>query len=145
MKLFHALFALLISIESNGALAFKIVESYCNDKAKMGDWMVGAPKQKKVNGIITNEFDKEHSWLISYLDKLPVQTNDTQVMSDIKIKPSLHFKIMKGTRLQWEIEGKESGLVVIMQFYKECISNISLMDSVRMRFFMRSNELPIQP
>ena len=136
------IFLLLANVNAD---AVTIVETYCNDKAQLGAWEEGLIT-KKIVGNIVGEFDPEHAALVSYLDKLPVQSNESLVLGGIKVAPQSTIKLIKNSaRFQWDIPGAKSHLNIILQFYKGCISQISLMDSNKMVFYNRTNTYSTQP
>lgn len=125
---------------STQAFAFKVVDSECNDQAKLGAWTVGIGEKKNVN--IAKEFAGEHQMLVQALDRLPVKLSEEALFAGIGSKPNNVIRVMKDhARFQWDMTGKKSSVNVIVQYYKGCIDQISVMDSRSMAFYNRHNIL----
>ena len=136
-------FAVLFA--TSNANAFKVVENYCNDKAKRGEWTVGIKNKKTVKSI-TKEFAPEHQKVVAFLDKMPIITSETSILSGMPLKPSQVIRVAKDhARFQWEIHGKKSNLAVVVHQYKGCISQINIMESSSSKFYNLDNKLATQP
>lgn len=136
---------ILLALVNSGANAVSIVENYCNEKAQLGPWEEGVINKRTIGNIVA-EFDPEHAAFVSYIDKLPVQSNESNILSGVKVSPKSTTKIGDTlTRIQWDIQGAKSNLSVVLKIYKGCISQISLMDNNRKVFYNRDAKLPTQP
>jgi len=138
------LVSILLSLSSNSN-AFNIVETYCNDQARQGEWTIGIKDKKSIKAI-SSQFDPEHRQVLDYLDKLPVKVSEESLLAGIPVKPKSVIRVVKQHgRFQWEIPGNKEKLNVIVMHYKGCVSDISLMSSKNMNFYNRSNILSIHP
>lgn len=133
------LVAVALMLSAN-AFALKVVDSECTDQAKLGAWTVGIGEKKNVN--IAKEFAGEHQKLVEALDKLPVKLSEESLLAGVGMKPNGVIRVAKNhARFQWDVTGKKSSINVVIQYYKGCIDQISVIDSRSMAFYNRHNSL----
>lgn len=136
---------IVIILTASNSFALRLVETYCNDKATRGKWMVGI-KNKKTVKAITKEFSPEFRKTVKFLDKLPIKTSEASILGGIPQKPTQVIRVMKEhVRFQYEIPGQKSSLAIIVYHYKGCINQINLMESGNANFYNLSNTLATEP
>lgn len=131
--------AMVVCLLSSNSFAFKMVDSECNDQAKLGAWTQGIGEKKRIQNIVS-EFGSEHQQLVSILDKLPVKLSEALLLEEIGIKPNSVIRVVKEhARFQWDVTREKSSINIIIQYYKGCVDQVSIMRG--MNFYNRHNEL----
>jgi len=115
---------------------------YCNKLAKVEPWKEGIYKKTVVENII-KKFPKSQSKLIEFLDKLSIENSEKKLLSYIKIKtqtPVIRLR-QDSPRFQWEINKEDSSIGIVIHYYKNCISQIMLMDMKSSKVYSRYTTL----
>ena len=115
---------------------------YCNGLAKAENW----EKDGVIVKNIVNEFPKSHRALVNFLDTLPIENSEIQLLSRIKENPSVPvIRVWKDSpRFQWEINKDGSTIGIVIHYYKGCVSKVMLMDVESSNIYFRNTFLSQQ-
>lgn len=117
-------------------------KEYCNSLAKAELWKKGISNQVVIKNI-TNEFPKNFNKLINFLDNLAIENSEQELLNYIKVKTQVPIiRIRKDSpRFQWEIKKENSSVSILIDYYKNCISRIMLMDMQSNKVYSRYTKL----
>jgi len=116
---------------------------YCNELAKAEPWKQGGFKGPIVKDIV-NEFPESQKNLVNFLDNLPIEFSEKQLVNHIKDKttaPVIRIR-QDSPRFQWEITKGGSTIGIVIHYYKGCVSQMMLMDVKSSKVYFRDTFLP---
>lgn len=144
----HINFIQLYKFTTNDQVSLQYFGVACSNESIRGNWKQGVHLDKDVGNII-EEFNPEYQKIVSFLDGLPVKTDEDVIAKGLGKNPDNLVKIpINHTRAEWEFTGTDSTLDVIIQEENGCILYITVGEASKsdelLKFTRRTNKHEFQ-